>query len=397
MPALSASSPSRPRPPAPRSPTRLARAALRASGLLLALGLLSTACADPFLVEDPGAAPPLPATTEADWVRVEREHLGSSWRAGRVDRWTFDDEGRLVEVVDTIACYCEFGWRPRRMQIERGEGYDLVTTDYDEDGDVDERARYDYDEEGRLLYVERAFEGAELWSTDLEWDDAGRLVRTTDQDGTVTEATRRPDGKITAVAEDGVVYLVQTWDERGRLASREDYDVYTFAYDDEDRMVAHTYSRPGEWSSSAHHTYDEEGRLVLSSSFEGSLREGPVGERSWVYDEDGRPELTSQVDFRSGYGNAWSHGFDEEGRLVEWKWSGTDSPGGRVTFHYERTEDGDLLVEQRDAEGEVQSRTRYRQLPGAVHLPTQPSLWPNLDLPSGAPLPPLAARVLEDL
>jgi len=244
----------------------------------------------------------------------------------RVIRIERDGGGRVVRIEGPSA---------RGLNYRYDERSDLVEV---EDWSQ-QRQLYRYDGRHQLVSYQLP-QGTEL--SRMEYDEQGRLVRTVDGDGRVTEYTYDPEGRTQTVRDPLGRESVVRYDERGRIVQAEDPlgRVTAYAYSDDglqecvtdplERTTCRTHDEQGRLSvlelpggERAGFSYDRRGLLVRAWGPEGQVlrveRTGEPGEeRVRVYDET--DTMLSEERYSGGH-------------LVERR-----LPGERVTsYHWEGT------------------------------------------------------------
>jgi RHS repeat-associated protein len=272
--------------------------------------------------------------------------LAMRWFDGR--RWTFNDAGRPLVLDD-------------------GPGT-VVRLSYDEDGHLTRLTHQ------RGVAVSFTWTGGRI--TAAETDAGARIAYRYDEAGVLVRAGEReyaigPDGRVGRVVDaDGVVEVVNTYDDGGRVLSQ----VTPFGrrvrltylpggvtvVDDEDGGPSNTYVHD-PWGrlltlidghgARLSRTYDEWGNCVTVTD-----RDGGVTTTEW--DDRGRPTV------RTGpTGVATRYRYDEAGRLTEV----ATSTGETTRFEYAAGER--LPSEMVDPEG---GRTRQTVRDGLIERVTDP-------------------------
>ena len=171
-----------------------------------------------------------------------------------------------------------------------------------------------------------------------EYDDDGRLIRSTDAAGNVVELDHDLDARLeTFIDRSGRVRVVE-YDDRGNVVREVDQEggVTSRTFDAEDNILsetdpngnttAYTYDADGNVTSitdalghTTTSTFDSTGRLLTTTDANGGVTENR-------YDAEGN--LTETID-RAG--NSSSFAYDASGNLTSW----TDPEGGTRTFEYD--------------------------------------------------------------
>ena len=260
----------------------------------------------------------------------------------------YDAAGRQLSTTDplgnvTTTLYCDCG-RPRGTVFADGTS---TTMDFDDQGRLIARTdqngivtQYEHDDLGRLTAVVQTVDGADL-RTQYEYDELGNLV--VQRDANSHETHFEYDGLGRRIAT--VLPLGQrsetTYDAVGHVDSMTDFngDAIIFEYDTLDRLIkkdfptgtdtSFTYTLNGQRETVTDdrgvttYEYDARDRLVLRTDPDGS-------QISYTYDTAGnRTSVTTIVLGNSARTTTYT--FDEQNRQK----TVTDPEGGLTTYFYD--------------------------------------------------------------
>ncbi|MEU3115935.1 DUF6531 domain-containing protein [Micromonospora chalcea] len=219
-----------------------------------------------------------------------------AWRVrpdGSTQRWFYDGEGNLVDVIDASGRAVSFEYGP----------FDLPTARVDQAGN---RTEFTYDTELRLVGVTNP--AGRTWR--YEYDAAGRLCGQTDFDGRTQRYEHDDAGQLIAHTDAAGTVTHYRWDALGRVVERRVGDAVTRVEYDADGHVAAVLSPDAQ----VRFTRDAEGR-VLSETINGrtvhtsytdsgavATRTTPSGRSSrWTFDAAGRPERLTAGEHLLGF------------------------------------------------------------------------------------------------
>ena len=235
---------------------------------------------------------------DGTWVGGRRRRqvlveLADGWRLteGHERAWTFDRDGVLTAftadaadvTVQRAPASVRFTdratgrWVDYRLDVATG----LATAADASDG---RSARYEYDDERRLVAVRRDPAGVTYEHdehgflasvTDADgvqncrnrYDDAGRVLAQVEQHGRETAYEYRADGVATVTASDGAPPNVMVHDRRGRMTAMIDGlgNTMRIAYDDHDDVVQ-LVDRTG---ATTRYQHDERGNVLVRTDPDG--------------------------------------------------------------------------------------------------------------------------------
>jgi RHS repeat-associated protein len=234
--------------------------------------------------------------------------------------WTFEGDGRLVEVTGPATGTTAFrytGGLLVALEHDSGRRLDLA---WDGARVVEVRAsggrvaRYRYDEAGDLVHTERV-----LGDRDYVVDDEGRIVEVRDADGVrLCRNTYDDEGRVlTQVSPFGRETVFSYEPGRRTIVSdTEDGPVSVFEHDEAGRLVALT----DDLGHRMQRVFDAEGRCVSAEGFDGA------GSQQVFDADDGRSASRVGPD---GVEERWE--YDDLHRVVAHETVG----GPRMTFDYE--------------------------------------------------------------
>lgn len=243
---------------------------------------------------------------------------GITHSAGQSIPFEHDSQGRIVRITD-----------PEGEQIEYT---------YDAKGDLtavtDREARatrFGYDDDHFLLTVEDPRGSPAIRN---EYDDSGRLIRSTDADGKTVELTHDLDNRREVVLDRLGYRRVMEYDDRGNVVREIDPlgKATTRAYDANDLLLSETDPLGNTFT----YTYDASRNRTASQD--------PLGNRT-TFTYDGRGQILTETDPR---GKTTTYAYDDRGNLTS-----ETGPLGFVTTY---THDGrGNVLSRTDAEGAVTS------------------------------------------
>ncbi|CAM5351664.1 hypothetical protein SAVIM338S_01222 [Streptomyces avidinii] len=273
---------------------------------------------------------PLGAVTRTEWT-VEGKPLHRTTPDGGRRSWTYDGEGNCLTRTDGP------GDRPVHFEYRH---FDLLTARTDADG---ARHEYAYDAELRLTGV-RNPQGL-TW--EYAYDPAGRLVTESDFDGRVLDYAYDPAGRLVTRTDALGRRIAYERDALGHTVRKDaDGTVTTYEYDVFDRLagavcgdsvLVRLRDRAGRLlretvdGRTSAYTYDDLGRRTGRTTPTGAAA-------TWSYDAAGRHDALTTSGRRIGfehdaagqelsrtYGDlvTLDHAWDEAGRLVEQRLTGT--------------------------------------------------------------------------
>jgi len=264
--------------------------------------------------------------------------------------WTYeyDDQGRLTDTTDPLGRVTHNEYDAAGRLIRITQNYDALRPQNDEN-QFNIVTEYDYNAAGQQVTVTDTYNR----TTSSAFDDAGRLISTTDPDQNVTTYTYNVAGQLVATTDALDRITEYAYDEAGRLISTTDpLDQVTettynpdgtvastldaleretsYEYDSLGRVIAITQAD----SSVIHHTYDEVGNQIASTDALG---------KATTYEYDALGRLIKETDPLDG---ETEHFYDEAGNLIQT----IDPRDNATTYEYD---DNNRLLSVTDALGNV--------------------------------------------
>lgn len=249
---------------------------------------------------------------------------GETWVFDAADAWGI---GELVRHVDRQGNATTLTYGPADRNVHQ---FTPLTSITDAAGQTVQVAS---DGVGRITAF--TLPDGRTWT--LAYNDAGDLMSITDADGSAQSFTYDAAHRmLTAVDGNGVTYLVNEYDEAGRVVRQLDAEqnVRTFAYAEGE--TTYTDNEGG----TAVFAYDDQFRITGITDTAGETA-------TWEFDERG--DVVSHTDEA---GRTWSYTYDDDGNLLE-----EVDPAGAVTT-YTYTDDGDVETVT-DLDGERSETSVY--------------------------------------
>lgn len=208
-------------------------------------------------------------------LRIERD-LDGDGTVEQVDRYGYDEQGRLIEVANAEST--------ERYQLD-GAGRVAVRERQVADSPLTSRVVITYDDKGRLLR-----EGSDLEDASYSYSAAGREVR----EVRVRAGEKEPYLDTTTTSDAAGRPLLQLgYDPNGELRK-------TWSYDDQGRELETQWSRDGLLLLRTTTHYDPAGRRDRQEQFDGQGQ--LIGLQSWTYDATGA-EVSQRTESLSS--NTW--------------------------------------------------------------------------------------------
>jgi fibro-slime domain-containing protein/RHS repeat-associated protein len=268
---------------------------------------------------------------------------------GKVTRHEYDTVANLLSITDPLGNATTFTYDARGEVLKQtdSEG-NAIIYEHDSTGNLTREidplghaTTYTYDANGnRLTRTTTRTISTGIGTETLRWsysyDDVGRLISTTDPDGSTASSAYEAAGNLTERVDKLGRHTTFTYNEMGRLVATiyPDGTTETTDYDAEGRRTSAT-DRAGR---TTRYEYDALGRLIATTYPDGSVE-------SSTYDDTGRLESTTDA-----RGNTTSYQYDHAGRHTRT----VDALGHVTSFEY----DGNYrLTTVTDAKGRI---TRYR-------------------------------------
>ncbi|QTA79406.1 RHS repeat-containing protein [Desulfonema limicola] len=233
---------------------------------------------------------------------------------GNTTTYTYDSLGNILTVTDPLGNVTTYTYYPGTKLVETETGPNGIIT------------KYEYDENGNIVKIYRAFGTPEQTIIQNLYDDSGNLTSFTDPNGNTS---------------------VFDYDNAGRLISEsKDGLTVSYEYDDSGNLSKKTYP----WGGIQEFTYDSEGRKLTEKDPEGNITK-------YTYDANG-----NLITITDSLGNVTTNEYDDFGRITKV----IDAAGG--TKEFTRDQKG-RPVSVKDRNGVVQNIT-YNHLGLATRVVT---------------------------
>ncbi len=246
----------------------------------------------------------------------------------RISRNEYDDDGRLIAVIDADGNRIEFQHDlDARMEVSTDRlGYSTVYY-YDENGNVtsvtDALGRtttYTYDSNGNKTSETRP-DGT---SFSYSYDENGNILTANDGNGRTISSTYGSNGELLTMSYMGAIELSMAYDEHGDLISATDSTGNTqdYGYDNSGNLTSVTDSL----GSLMNMTYDSDGHVTSVTNAEGQVT-------NFSYDGEGR--LTSRTITYQGTTLTDTYSYDAANRVT----GITYANGNTVSYSYNQAGD----------------------------------------------------------